>query len=141
MSLSNYVLKRNGVPLDHRASFIQNLQRSLGAKSNALFWKHWNPIWGYFLSRYIYAPLTTRCPKPLAVVITFGLSGALHDIAIGLLGYGWQYFLTIWFVIMGVFLNVSTYLCISYGGVGFAYRAAINLASVALCFLAATLIN
>ncbi len=140
MSLNQYVLKRNGVPLGHRASLIQNLNRSLGAESNALFWKHWNPIWGYFLARYIYVPLTSVCSKPFAVVITFGVSGALHDIAIGLLGYGWQYFLTVWFVILGIFLNLSSYLEINYGGCRFFIRVGINVVSVLACLYFATLI-
>jgi len=45
MTLSKYVLKRNGVPLGAKGSLLKNLENSFGAESNVLFWKYWNPIW------------------------------------------------------------------------------------------------
>ena len=141
MKLSEYVLKRNGVPLGAKASLAKNLQNSFGAQSNTLFWKHWNPIWGFYLSKYIYFPLNRYLPKSVSSIVTFGVSGALHDLAIGLLGLGWQNFLTIWFVIMGSFMGISKTLNISYSKFGFFTRAAINTASIAICFFLASLIT
>lgn len=85
-------------------------------------------------------PLTSVCSKRFAVFITFGVSGALHDVAIGLLGYGWQYFLTVWFVILGIFLNLSSYLEINYGECRLFTRVGINVVSVLACLYFATLI-
>ena len=141
MTLSEYVLKRNGVPLGAKASLLKNLQNSVGAENNILFWKYWNPIWGFYLSKYIYFPLNRYLPKTISSIVTFGISGAFHDLAIGLLGLGWQNFFTIWFVMMGVFMNISKFLNISYSGFGFFIRAVINISSIAICFFLATLVT
>ena len=140
MTLSDYVLKRNGIPLGAHGSLLKNLQNSFGAGSNVLFWKYWNPIWGFYLSKYIYLPLNRYLSKTISSIVTFGVSGALHDLAMGLLGLGWQNFLTIWFVMMGVFMNISKYLDISYSSFGLFIRAVINISSIAGCFLLAKLI-
>ena len=140
MTLSEYVLKRNGIPLGAKGSLLKNLQNSLGASSNVLFWKYWNPIWGFYLLKYIYLPLNRYLPKAISSTVTFGASGALHDLAIGLLGLGWQSFLTIWFVVMGVFMNISKSLDICYRKFGFAIRAVINISSLAVCFFLAKLL-
>ncbi|MDB2484889.1 acyltransferase [Gammaproteobacteria bacterium] len=140
MTLSEYVLKRNGIPLGSQGSLLQNLENSFGAESNVLFWKYWNPIWGFYLSKYIYLPLNRHLSKSMSSIVTFGVSGALHDLAIGLLGLGWQYFLTVWFVMMGAFMNISKSLNIRYGSFGFSSRAVINISSIASCFFLAKLI-
>ena len=139
MTLSEYVLKRNGIPLGAQGSLLKNLQNSFGAESNVLFWKYWNPIWGFYLSKYIYLPLNRHLSKSMSSIVTFGVSGALHDLAIGLLGLGWQYFLTVWFVMMGAFMNISKSLNIRYGSFGFSSRAVINISSIASCFFLAKL--
>ncbi len=48
MKLSEYVKKRNGVPIGHPNSLRNNLQRSLGANNFSTFWNFWNPIFGYY---------------------------------------------------------------------------------------------
>jgi len=141
ITLSEYVLKRNGEPLGAKGSLLKNLENSLGAESNVLFWKYWNPIWGFYLSKYIYLPLNRYLPKSIASMVTFGASGALHDLAIGLLGLGWQNFLTIWFVMMGVFMNISKSLDISYSRFGFFIRVVINISSIATCFFLTTFLT
>ena len=68
LTLSEYVFKRNGVALGSKGSLVKNLKNlknSFGAKSNADFWKHWNPIWGFYLSKFIYLPLKNICPNQL----------------------------------------------------------------------------
>lgn len=45
-TLSEYVERRNGVPLGARGSLANMLRRSLGARSFAGFWRYWSPIWG-----------------------------------------------------------------------------------------------
>ncbi|WP_108803881.1 MBOAT family O-acyltransferase [Aquimarina sp. Aq107] len=106
VSLNNYVKKRNGVPLGHPKSLGNMFKRSLGANSFDLFWVHWNPIWNYYLNKYIYKPLKRVCHSYVALVLTFGFSGFVHDLA-GLLIYTELSFLfTIWFIIMGVLAAV-----------------------------------
>jgi len=61
------------------------IHRSLGAGTLALFWRYWNPVWGYYLSRYIYSPALKWLPSALALIVTFAVSGALHDFVISLI--------------------------------------------------------
>jgi len=61
------------------------LHRSLGAKSFAVFWQYWNPIWGHYLAKFVYSPLRKFLPAAVALVATFVLSGALHDLAASLI--------------------------------------------------------
>ncbi len=135
ITLSRYVQRRNGVPLGHRQSLPNNLQRAFGAGSSAQFWQHWNPIWSYYLWRYIYSPANRWLPRSIAVIIAFAVSGALHDLAIGLVGKGWQSFFTLWFVVMGLFLLQTEYFKLSYKHLPWSLRASINMLSIALCFV------
>ena len=133
MTLSEYVLKRNGVPLGAKGSLPNNLKNALGAGNNADFWKHWNPIWGYYLAKFIYLPLGLHVPKWLATLASFAVSGALHDFTVGLLGIAWQSLFTCWFLVMGFFLIVSRGLQFEYGALPFVARAGLNVAAPALC--------
>ena len=138
MTLSEYVLKRNGVPLGAKGSLPNNLRYALGAGNNSDFWKHWNPIWGYYLAKFIYLPLGQRVPNWLSTLTSFAVSGALHDLAVGLFGIAWQSLFTWWFLVMGLFLVGSRRLRIEYGELPFLLRAGVNIASPAAC-LAITL--
>lgn len=141
MTLSEYVIKRNGVPLGARGSLSRNLKNAFGAESNAAFWKFWNPVWGYYLAKYVYLPLKRLVPDSLAALLTFTASGAFHDVAIGVLGFGWQSFLSLWFFVMGLFFVASKRLNIGYGHLGFPARVFINVASLGLCFFVALIID
>lgn len=80
MNLSEYVKKKNGVPIGHSNSLRNNLQRSLGAKNFPVFWNFWNPIFGYYLGKKIFKPLNKMLPTGFAVVLTFIVSGLVHDL-------------------------------------------------------------
>jgi hypothetical protein len=140
LNLSDYILKRNGVPIGHNRSLWNNLNRSLGASTNADFWRHWNPIWGYYLGKGVYVPLQRWVPKSVSLLVAFAISGALHDLAIGLVK-NWQCFFTIWFILMGIFLLLSKKLQISYSEFPFYTRMGINILSLSACFLAAWVFN
>ena len=81
-SLSEHVRLRNGVPLGAPGSLFNMLNRSLGAKSFAAFWQYWNPIWGYYLTYKVFLPAKNIFPAGLALLFTFAVSGALHDLAV-----------------------------------------------------------
>ena len=130
MTLGDYVNYRNGVPLGHPDSLKNNLRNSFGAPSNAGFWKHWNPIWGYYLGGYVYRPLRGFLPQWLATLITFAVSGAAHDLAVGLLGQGWQGLITLWFLVMGLWLVVTRALDTRYDRFGFPVRVVIHTLSL-----------
>jgi hypothetical protein len=93
ISLSEYVKKRNGVPLGASGSMGNMIERSLGADSFYMFWRYWNPIWGYYLSRNVMRPLSLFLPIWLATILTFAVSGGLHDLAVTLVKWRLTFFL------------------------------------------------
>lgn len=127
LSLSQYVKKRNGVSLGASHSMRNMLSRALGAKSFPIFWHYWNPIWGYYLSRNVMRPSSQFLPMWLAVLVTFLVSGALHDLAVALVKWQTIFFFTPWFGIMGVIVIASNKYRLSYGTLPWIMRALINL--------------
>lgn len=130
IALSEYVKRRNGVPLGATGSMSNMFYRSLGAESFTRFWQFWNPIWGYYLGRLIYAPLAKKLPRALAVITTFAVSGALHDLAVMLVKWQLVFFFTPWFGLMGVMVVVTKILNINYKSRNWISRATINCSFV-----------
>lgn len=135
ITLSEYVKKRNGVALGSPGSMKNMLQRSLGASSFYVFWQYWNPIWGYYLSRKIMKPLSTVLPIWLAIIITFSVSGALHDIAISLVKLEPTILFTPWFSLMSLIVIATKKFSVSYGKYHWLVRAFINVSFITLCLL------
>jgi hypothetical protein len=108
LTLSEYVGRRNGVPLGARGVLTAMLRRSFGADSFAGFWRYWNPIWGYYLGRYVHAPLRRVLPKWLALVGTFAVSGAIHDLAIWGVAGSPTLLLTSWFTLLGLVVVLTS---------------------------------
>ena len=134
LTLSQYVRRRNGVPLGGSGSMRNMLYRSLGAATFAGFWRYWNPVWGYYLGRYVYSPLLKRLPRSGSVVMTFVMSGALHDaVASALLGRV-IFTLTPWFFVMGMAVVIGQANGFNYSRFGWPVRALINTSQVALSY-------
>jgi hypothetical protein len=56
--------------------------RAFGASDFTRFWQYWNPLGGYFLGYFCYAPLRRLAPRPLCLFLTFALNGFLHDLGL-----------------------------------------------------------
>lgn len=134
MKLSEYIARRNGVPAGHSSSLKNMLLRSFGAASFAGFWRYWNPIWSYYLGRYIYKPLKKQVPRAAALVLTFAFCGFLHDVVIMLIRKDFALLFTPWFVLMAACIVLSEALRIRYTNYPFPIRALINTISIGLCF-------
>jgi len=107
-------------------------QRSLGAGTFAEFWRYWNPVFSYYLGRYIYAPLKCWLPSWISLVITFVACGVLHD-AVGTAVRGRVVFLfTPWFFFMGMTVVISQTVRFDYSHHVWPVRAAINISCVAV---------
>ena len=102
VTLAEYVERRNGVPLGDSNSFQNMLRRSFGAPSFVGFWQYWNPIWGYVLGRYVYALLRRVLPPAVAFILTFAISGGLHDLATMAVSRSPAFLFTPWFVLLGL---------------------------------------
>lgn len=133
ISLSAYVKKRNGLPLGASGSMRNMFQRSLGAESFYIFWRYWNPIWGYYLSRNVMRPSSVFLPIWLATVLTFTVSGGLHDLAVSLVKWRMTFFFTPWFVLMSGAVFASKHFNISFKTYPWSIRALVNMAIISVC--------
>jgi hypothetical protein len=78
-SLAVYVERRLGTGT--RTMLRNWVLRSFGAPSFGEFWRYWNPVYGYVLTYFVYRPLRTFAPRPVAVWLTFVACGFfLHDL-------------------------------------------------------------
>lgn len=134
LTLGAYVRRRNGVPLGHRDSLRNMLQRSLGAESFHVFWLYWNPIWGYALARWVAQPLQRFLPAALSLWLTFVVSGAVHDFAASLIKRHPIVVLTPWFALMGLLVLASKFSGYSLRHAPWAARAALNLGLIVASF-------
>jgi hypothetical protein len=107
MTLREYVLRRSGTRLGGAGSLRTMLSRSFGASSFAAFWQHWNPIWGYGLGRFVYAPVRRRAPAAVGVMATFLVSGVAHDVAVTLVRGSFTFVVTPWFLLLGIGVLVA----------------------------------
>lgn len=128
--LSEHGQRRNGVALGARGSLTQMLHRSLGADTFSGFWHYWNPIWGYYLGRFVHVPLRRGMPAAAAVVATFIFSGAIHDAAIFAVTGSPTALFVPWFAVLGLMVVLSKRFGIRYGFQPWMVRAAINIALV-----------
>ena len=96
------------MPLGGAGALREMLRRSLGAKSFTVFWQYWNPIFGYYLGKFVFRPLRAMgLPVTLSTLITFCVSGAVHDIAASLVSQRLVFVCTPWFCLMAAVLLVS----------------------------------
>ena len=137
MNLSDYIKKRNGVPLGASDSLRNMMVRSLGAGKFSIFWKYWNPIWSYYLGKYIFKPLKIIFPPALSLLITFAFCGFLHDLAIMILRRDFTLLLTPWFLLMGFCVILGDYTKIDYSKFPWVVRAFINVLIISSCLLIA----
>ncbi len=141
ITLAQFVLYRNGLPLGARGSLQNMLRRSFGASSFAGFWQHWNPIFGYGLARYVYAPLRRRIPASLALIMTFIACGALHDAVTMAVRGAAAFFFTPWFFFMGLAVALGTGFGLNFAQRSWAVRGAINTTFIGLCLLLTLLLR
>lgn len=135
MTLSEYVLKRNGVPLGASNSLKKMLYRSFGANNFAAFWNYWNPIWGYYLAYYSFKPLKQFFPSWLSVILTFLICGIIHDIAISVISGSISITFTIWFLIISVAVVLTQLLRLDFNRFNWYFRAFINLLYLVATFV------
>ncbi len=136
-TLAQYVARRNGVPLGDSRSLRNMLERSFGAASFAEFWQQWNPIWGYGLGRYVYAPLRQVLPLTVAFILTFAISGGLHDLATMLVSRSPAFLFTPWFMLLGIGAVLGRAVGVDMAKRPFWVRVSVNLAYLVACLLPA----
>lgn len=140
LTLYRYIRRRNGVPAGAAGGLRNMLYRAFGAPTFAGFWRYWNPVFGYALGRYVFVPLKRALPVPLALVATFVICGALHDLVTAAVRGAPAFLFTPWFffLALGVLCGQASGLDLS--GRRWLLRAGANFAYVAVC-LALTLVT
>ncbi len=136
VTLAEYVHRRNGVPLGSAGSLRNMLARSFGASSFANFWRYWNPIFGYALARYVHSALQRLLPPALAVVATFAVCGAVHDLVTTLVRGSPAVVFTPWFVCLAVGALAGSAGRMNLEKLPWSFRAAINSGYLLVCLAA-----
>ncbi|NDJ61108.1 MAG: hypothetical protein GYB67_08280 [Chloroflexi bacterium] len=75
-----YAQRTLGHPASEWAAIRSMFRRAFRSPTFAGFWRYWNPLFAYYLYYLCYRPLAQWLPRPPAVLITFALSGAIHDV-------------------------------------------------------------
>jgi D-alanyl-lipoteichoic acid acyltransferase DltB (MBOAT superfamily) len=135
LTLGQYIRRRNGLPAGARGSLRNMLHRSLGAPTFAGFWQYWNPVFGYALGRYVFMPAKRIIPAPVALLATFVIRGAIHDLVTMAARGGPAVLFTPWFFFMGCGVLLGRALGLDFASRPWLVRAAANLAYVASCLL------
>ena len=102
ITLKQYVFRRTGLAIGSSGSLLSMFARSFQARSPRVFWKYWNPIFGYYLGTYVYSPLKTFFPESLALILTFLFSGFIHDLATIMVTGSTRFLFTTWFFFLGL---------------------------------------
>lgn len=141
MRLLQYIKKRNGVSIGSPRSLRNNLYRSLGARNFSTFWRYWNPIFGYYLGKFIFKPLNRIFKVEVALLFTFIFSGIIHDAVTSILRGKTSFFFSIWFFIMGIAVILSRLVKHDFYKLLWVKRATINLSIISICLIITIAIN
>ena len=109
------------------------LHRSFGARSFAGFWQYWNPIFGYYLGKYVFVPLKKVSPSYVALILTFVVTGTIHDAATIAVRQDFAFLFTPWFLFLGLGVVLSKVTKMDIGASPWWRRAAIHSAYLAVC--------
>lgn len=138
--MSAYVRRRNGVPLGAPGSLQNMLQRSFGARSFAGFWQYWNPIFGYYLGRFVFAPLKKVLPSSVALIFTFLVTGIVHDLVTMAVRQDVAFLFTPWFFFLGVGVVLGKMAKMDIAASSLTVRAAVHATYLSVCLVLAILV-
>lgn len=128
---AEYERRRLGNPDTRWAGIAYSFRRSFGASSFAGFWRYWNPLFSYYLYYRCYRPLARFVPRFLAVILTFAVSGAFHDLFASLVTADLFVLFVPVFVVFGLLVVVEEGLGWSFTGMPFWLRATLHAVVIA----------
>ena len=140
LTLRDYVKRRNGVPLGAPGSLQNMLHRAFGARSFANFWQHWNPIFGYYLGSRVFVSLKRLLPPWAALILTFVVTGIIHDVVTMAVRRDIAFLFTPWFLVMGSGVVLSNVAGMDIGARPWALRAVTNTAYLVISLALALII-
>jgi len=127
---AEYERRRLGSPETRWAGIAYSFRRSFGASSFAAFWRYWNPLFSYYLYYRCYRPLSRFLPRFLAVILTFAVSGAIHDFFASLVTADFFVLFTPVFGIFGLLVVIEERIGWRFAGAPFWLRAALHSAVI-----------
>ena len=140
LTLSDYVRRRNGVPMNAPGSLRNMFYRSFGAQSFDGFWQYWNPIFGYYLGKYVFVPLKAILPSYVALLATFVVTGVIHDLVTMAVRGDIAFLFTPWFFLLGVGVILSKATKMNISASSWGLRAVLHLAYLGGCLGLAILV-
>jgi hypothetical protein len=141
MTLTEYIKIKNGVSIGSSKSLRNNLYRSFGSKNFSTFWNYWNPIFDYYLGKFIFKPLKKIFPVAISLLFTFIINGLIHDTVTTLLRGKISFFFSIWFLLMGLAVLLTRTLKHNFSKQVWIARASFNLTIVSACLVMTIYIN
>ena len=135
MTLTDYIKKRNGISIGSPKSLRNNLYRSFGSKNFSTFWNYWNPVFGYYLGKFIFKPIKKIFPVAVSLLFTFIISGLIHDIVTTIFRGKISFFFSIWFLFMGLAVLITRTLKHNFSRQIWIVRAFINLSIISTCLV------
>lgn len=91
------------------------------------------------MGRFVYSPLKRVLPRVLAVIMTFAISGAVHDLATMAVRRSPAFLFTPWFFLLGVGVVLGRLIRLDYSDRPWMVRVAINLTYLVVCLVATLL--
>ena len=80
MTVEDYIKGIVGTS-DALGQLQSSIKKSFRSGSFKLFWRNWNPLFGYFLSKKVNRPISRKLNGVISSLLTFLFSGLLlHDI-------------------------------------------------------------
>lgn len=137
ISLSEYVHRRTGLPLGAAGSLRAMLRRAFGSPTLDGFWRYWNPIFGYGLSRYVYGPLRRVLPHGLALLATFLVCGAIHDVVTMLVRRDVALLFSVWFALIAMAILIADWCALTIRSPSAPVRALVHLGVLSATFAVA----
>ena len=134
LTLNDFVKRKLRRSLGASGSLRVMLSRSLGASSPRIFWQYWNPIFGYYLGRYVYANLRKGLPSFLSIIITFIVSGLIHDLVTITVNGSTSFFFSLFFLLLSIVLLFTEWIHFDLSQYGKAVRVAANMVYLISCF-------
>ena len=135
MQLRDYILKKNGAPLGAKSSMRNMFYQSLGMGNFTTFWKHWNPICGFYLGTRVFKPFKQFLHPYLAVIVTFLVCGLIYGAIRSLIFSKIIFVFTPLFIYLGIGMVLSKILHFDDSQLPWIGCALINLLYVGICFL------
>ena len=136
MTLKKYVNKKFNYRKSLSGCLNYMIQASFFSKTFREFWTHWNPLWGYYLTFYVYRPFRKIIPKSFALICTFVISGFLHDVFVMVLLQKTYFLFSLIFLFFGVTILIERILNINLEKVNKNIRPFYHLGIIALCVIA-----